>query len=99
MLRFQTICRTEWSHGFHVDRNEFACFIPSARGLPSSLMTEHTDRVTIKDGGRERLVRVFIEAPSLDGLDIRALAQEAWFRPGRMLRKGDVTVIVAKFKR
>jgi hypothetical protein len=62
-------------------------------------MAEHTDRVTIKDGGQKRMVRVFIEAPSLDGLDIQSLAQEAWFRPGRMLRKGDVTVIVAKFKR
>ena len=64
-----------------------------------SWMTEHADKVKIKDGGHERVVRVFIEAPSLDGLDIQSLAQEAWIRPGRMLRKGDVTVIVAKFKR
>jgi hypothetical protein len=62
-------------------------------------MAEHIHTVTIKDGGRERTVRVFIEAPSLDGLDVPSLAQEAWFRPGRMLRRGDVTVIVAKFKR
>jgi hypothetical protein len=62
-------------------------------------MAEHTDKATIKDGGRERLVRVFIEAPSLDGLDVQSLAQEAWFRPGRMLKKGEVTVVVAKFKR
>jgi hypothetical protein len=71
---------------------------PASR-ITSSAMTEHTDKVTIKDGGQERLVKVFIETPSLDGLDIQSLAQEAWFRPGRMLRRGDVTVIVAKFKR
>jgi hypothetical protein len=62
-------------------------------------MADHIDTATIKDGGQKRLVRVFIEAPSLDGLDVQALAQEAWFRPGRMLRKGDVTIIVAKVKR
>jgi hypothetical protein len=62
-------------------------------------MAEDTQTVRIKDGGRELIVRVFIEAPSLDGLDIQSLAQEAWFRPGRMLRKDDLTIIVSRFKR
>jgi hypothetical protein len=62
-------------------------------------MEEHTRIMKIKDGGVERIVRVFIEAPCVELLDVGALAQEAWFRPGRMLRKGDVTVVVARFKR
>jgi hypothetical protein len=62
-------------------------------------MTEETKTVTIKDGSQERTVRVVIEGPSLEGLDFQALAQEAWFRPGRMLRKDGLTVIVARFKR
>jgi hypothetical protein len=62
-------------------------------------MGEYIHTTNIKVGGVERTVRAFIEAPSLQGLDVQALAQEAWFRPGRMLRKGDVTIIVARFKR
>jgi hypothetical protein len=62
-------------------------------------MAEHTKLLKIKDGGREFTVRVILEGPSLEGLDVQALAQEAWHRPGRMLRQGDLTVIVARSKR
>ena len=66
--------------------------------LRSLAMAEDTQLVRIKDGGQEFVVRVFMEAPSLEGLDAKSLAQEAWHRPGRMLRKGDLTVVVARNK-
>jgi hypothetical protein len=63
------------------------------------LMAEETRTVTIKEGSQERVVKVIIEGRSLVGLDFQALAQEAWFLPGRMLRKDGLTVMVAKSKR
>ena len=36
--------------------------------LRSLAMAEDTQMVTIKDGGREFVVRVIMEAPSLEGL-------------------------------
>jgi hypothetical protein len=62
-------------------------------------MSDDGKVVKIKDGGRELQVRVLLEGSSSDGLDLQALAQEAWHRPGRMLRKGNMTVIVARAKR
>lgn len=69
------------------------------KSLRSVPMAEDTQMVKIKDGGRELVVRVFIEAPSLEGLDVQSLAQDAWHRPGRMLRKGDLTIVVARHKK
>ena len=67
--------------------------------LRSLAMAEDTQMVTIKDGGREFVVRVIMEAPSLEGLDVQSLAQQAWHRPGKMLRTGDLTVVVARPKK
>jgi hypothetical protein len=69
------------------------------KSLRSWAMAEDTQMVKIKDGGRELVVRVFMEAPSLEGLDVQSLAQEAWHRPGRMLRKDGLTVVVARHKK
>jgi hypothetical protein len=69
------------------------------KSLRFLVMTEYTQIVRIKDGGRELVVRVFMEAPSLEGLDAQSLAQEAWHRPGRMMRKDDLTVVVARHKK
>jgi hypothetical protein len=68
------------------------------KSLRSLAMMEDIQMVRIKDGGRELVVRAVIEAPSLEDLDVQSLAQEAWHRPGRMLRKGDLTIIVARLK-
>jgi hypothetical protein len=59
-------------------------------------MAEHTQILRIKEDGRERTVRVHLDGPSFDGLDIQSLAQEAWTRPGRLLRRGVLTVVVTK---
>jgi hypothetical protein len=67
--------------------------------LRSLAMAEDTQMVTIRDGGREFVVRVILEAPSFEGIDVQSLAQEAWHRPGRMLRKGALTIVVAKPKK
>ena len=53
----------------------------------------------VRDGGRERAVKVMIDAPSLEGLDIQALAQEAWLRAGKEMVTGNVTIRVEKFGR
>ena len=55
--------------------------------------------VEIKDRGLERAVRVTIDAPNPEGLDILHLAQAAWFRPGKKLTIGNVTVSVKAFGR
>ena len=64
--------------------------------LRSLAMAEDTQMVTIKDGGREFVVRVIMEAPSFAGLDVQSLAQQAWHRPGKMLWTGGLTVVVAR---
>jgi len=53
----------------------------------------------ITDGGRERAVKVTVDAPSLEGLDIQALAQQAWLRPTKRLKVGEAAVKVQKFGR
>lgn len=65
----------------------------------SYVMPEDIKLTNIKDGARELTVRVFLDGPELEGLDVQALAQQAWYKPGRMLRQGGLTVIVARSKR
>jgi hypothetical protein len=62
-------------------------------------MARYTETVTVRDGGPERAVRVMIDAPSLEGLDIQALAQEAWLRAGKKMTIGQVTIRVEAFGR
>ena len=62
-------------------------------------MARFSDTVMIRDGGRERAVKVTIDAPSLEGLDIQALAQQAWLRPTKRLKVGEAAVKVEKFGR
>lgn len=62
-------------------------------------MARYIETVMVRDGGRERAVRVIIDAPTLDGLDIEALAQEAWLRAGKRMVTGNVTIGVEKFGR
>jgi hypothetical protein len=62
-------------------------------------MATFKQTVMITDGGQSRAVRVTIEAPSIEGLDIQALAQEAWIRPGKKMKAANVTVIVKKLGR
>ena len=51
----------------------------------------------IRDGGKERAVRVTIDAPLLDGLDVQALVQAAWLQPAKRLKVGEAAVKVEKF--
>ena len=51
----------------------------------------------IRDGGKERAVRVTIDAPLLDGLDVQALAQAAWLQPAKRLMVGEAAVKVVPF--
>ena len=62
-------------------------------------MARHTETVMVKDGGRERAVKVTIDAPNPETLDVQHLAQMAWFQPRKKIKAGDVTVTVQKFKR
>jgi hypothetical protein len=59
-------------------------------------MAKVTEIVMIKVGGRERAVKVTIEAPTPEELDIRYLAQRTWLTPGKKLKRGNVTVKVEK---
>jgi hypothetical protein len=62
-------------------------------------MATFKETVMITDGGQSRAVRVTIEAPSIEGLDIQALAQEAWIRAGKKMKTANVTVVVKKLSR
>jgi hypothetical protein len=62
-------------------------------------MAKLVETVMIKDGGRERAVKVTIDAPSLENLDVPTLAQEAWISPRKILKVGTATVKVEKFGR
>jgi hypothetical protein len=58
--------------------------------------------VKVRQDGRERAVRVTIDAPDApnpEELDIQHLAQIAWFRPGKTLKIGNVTVSVKAFRK
>lgn len=54
--------------------------------------------MTIKDGDRERVVRVTIDAPNPEEMDMRYLAQKAWSMRGKKLKRGQITVTVARSK-
>ena len=62
-------------------------------------MAKHTETVMVRDRGKERAVKVTIDAPNPGALDIQVLAQEAWLRPAKNLKIGNVNVQVAKFER
>jgi hypothetical protein len=49
--------------------------------------------------GRDRVVKVTIDAPNPEALDIQHLAQKAWFRSGKKLTIGNVAVSVKAFGR
>lgn len=57
------------------------------------------ETVMIKDGGRERAVKVTINAPIPEDVDVQALAQQAWLARGKRIKLGLVTVKVEKFER
>ena len=44
-------------------------------------------------------MKVTIDAPLLDGLDVQALAQDAWLQPAKRLEVGEAAVKVEKFGR
>lgn len=62
-------------------------------------MTKITDTVMIKDGCRERSVKVTVDAPNPDELDTQYLAQKAWLTRAKKLTRGNVTVTVEKIGR
>lgn len=57
-------------------------------------MAKHSETVMVRDAGISRAVKVMIEAPHPEELDIQYLAQEAWLRPSKKLIRGNVTVWV-----
>jgi hypothetical protein len=62
-------------------------------------MTKITDTVMIKDGSRERYVKVTIDAPNPEELDPQYLAQKAWLTRAKKLKRGNVTVTVERTRR
>ena len=62
-------------------------------------MAKFTNTVMIKDGGLERAVKVTIDAPYPDDVDVQALAQQAWLARGKRIKLGLVTVKVEAFGR
>jgi hypothetical protein len=62
-------------------------------------MAKFTDTVVIKDGGRERAVKVTIDGPYPDDVDVQLLAQQAWLAHGKRIKVGLITVKVQKFGR
>lgn len=54
--------------------------------------------IEIKDRPWNRAVKVTITAPSLEAIDVQALAQKAWRAP-RKIVDGPVTVKVRAFSR
>jgi hypothetical protein len=57
-------------------------------------MARHTEIVVMKVGDREQVVKVTVDAPYPDELDIQYLARRAWPMRSRRLRRGNVTVTV-----
>jgi hypothetical protein len=53
----------------------------------------------IRDRGVERAVKVILDAPSLEALDIEALAQRAWNSIGKKVTMGEVNVSEKAFGR
>ena len=51
----------------------------------------------IKDGGRERAVKVIVTASYPDDLNIEALAQKAWSMPTRAMKVGTASINVETF--
>ena len=62
-------------------------------------MAKFQDIVEVKDRPWNRAMRVFIDAPSLDGLDVSTLAQRAQLSPSKKITHGAVTVKVEPFGR
>jgi hypothetical protein len=62
-------------------------------------MAKYTETVMVKDGGRERAVKVMITAPTLDGVDVQDLAQKAWRAPTKKIVDRPITVKVEAFRR
>jgi hypothetical protein len=77
----------------------FAGLFVLASDAFSTRMVRHIEKVVIKDGGRNRRVRVTIDAPNPEALDIWHLAQKTWLRPTKELKIGNVTVSVKAFRR
>ena len=70
------------------------------RQMPfSARMAKFVETVMIKDGGRERAVKVTIDTPNPEELDIQYLAQRAWLQPGKKLKIGNLTLSVKAFGR
>lgn len=66
---------------------------------PNWEMPTLKDTVMIKDRPFDRAVEVTITAPSLEDLDVEALAQKAWRSVNKSITIGDVTVKVRAFGR
>jgi hypothetical protein len=70
-----------------------------ASGAILNPMAKLIETVVVKDGGQECAVKVTIDAPNPEELDIPRLAQEAWLLSGKKLKIGNVTVSVKAFGR
>ena len=57
-------------------------------------MARHSEIVVIKVGQRERVVKVTVDAPYPEELDIQYLARKAWPMRSKRLKRGNVTVTV-----
>jgi hypothetical protein len=57
------------------------------------------ETMMIRDRGVERAVKVILDAPSLEALDIEALAQRAWNSIGKKVTMGEVNVSEKAFGR
>jgi len=62
-------------------------------------MARQTDIVVIKVGNLERTVKVIVDAPYPEELDLQYLAQKAWPMRSRKLKRGNVTVKVEEVDR
>lgn len=75
-------------------------YLPLVAGnaiLPA--MAKFTNTVMIKDGGKERAVKVTIDGPCPDDVDVQLFAQEAWLTREKRIKVGLITVRVQKFGR
>jgi hypothetical protein len=57
-------------------------------------MTRHIEIITVKENDRERIVKVTVDAPYPEELDVQYLAQKAWLMRSKRLKRGNVTVKV-----
>lgn len=62
-------------------------------------MARHTEITVIKVGQQERVVKVTVDAPYPEELDIQYLARKAWPMRSKRLKRRNVTVKVEEIAR